>query len=89
MLPNGLAGVEFHHEHRALYKSLPEHHDHLYKCIFSDGMLNRIARTEFFLRQSVMSFADRREQLLAEAGRWVKGGTCKIKESTICGKYCH
>jgi hypothetical protein len=60
MLPNGIAGVEFHHEHRVLYKSLPEHHDHLYKCIFSDGRLNRIARTEFFRRQSVMSFADRR-----------------------------
>jgi hypothetical protein len=33
-----------------------------------------------------MSFADRREQLLAEAGRWVKGGTCKIKESAYVGK---
>ena len=64
---NGIAGVEFHHEHRVLYKSLPKHRDH--KCIFSDGRLNRIARTEFFRRQSVMSFADRREQLLAEAGR--------------------
>jgi hypothetical protein len=20
---------------------------------------------------------------------WVKGGTCKIKESTLCGKTCH
>jgi hypothetical protein len=63
MLLNGIAGVEFHH-------------DHLCKCIFSDGRLNRIARTEFFRRQSVMSFVDRREQLLAEAGRRVKGGTC-------------
>jgi hypothetical protein len=51
--------------------------------------LIRIARTEFFRRQSVMSFADRREQLLAETGMWVKGGTCKIKESTLCGKTCH
>jgi hypothetical protein len=79
MLPNGIAGVEFHHGHRVLYKSLPEHHAHLYKCVFSGGRLNKIARTEFFRRQSVMSFADRREQLLAEAGRWVKGGTCKDK----------
>jgi hypothetical protein len=39
-----------------------------------------IAKTEFFRRQSVMSFADRREQLLAEAGRWVKGGMCKVKK---------
>jgi hypothetical protein len=89
MLPNGIAGVEFHHEHRVWYKSLPEYHDHLYKCIFSDGWLNRIARTEFFRRQSVMSFVDRREQLLAEAGRWVKDGTCKIKGSTIGGEACH
>jgi hypothetical protein len=79
MLPNGIAGVEFHHEHRVLYKSLPEHNDHLYKRICSDGRLNRIARTELFRRQSVMSFADRREQLLTEAGRWVNGGMCKIK----------
>jgi hypothetical protein len=28
-----MAGVEFHHEHRVLYKSLPEHHDYLYTCI--------------------------------------------------------
>ncbi|SAM04391.1 hypothetical protein [Absidia glauca] len=89
MLPNGIAGVEFHHEHRVLYKSLPEHNDHQYKCIFSDGRLNRFARTEFFRRQSVMSFADRWEQLLAEAGRLVKGGACKIKESTICWEACH
>jgi hypothetical protein len=27
-----------------------------------------------------MPFVDRREQLLAEAGRWFKGGTCKIKK---------
>jgi hypothetical protein len=80
MLPNGISGVEFHHEHRVLYKSLPEHHDHPYKCIFSDGRLTRIAKIEFFRRRSVMSFAGRREQLLAEAGRWVKGGTCKIKK---------
>jgi hypothetical protein len=40
-----------------------------------------MVRTDFFRRQSVMSFADRREQLLPEAGRWIKGGTCKIKES--------
>jgi hypothetical protein len=66
MLPTEIAGVEIHHEHRVLYKSLPKHHDHLYKFIFSDGKLNRIARTEFFRRQSVMSFADRQEQLLAE-----------------------
>jgi hypothetical protein len=79
MLPNGIAGVEFHHEHRVLYKSLPEHHDYLYKWIFSDGRLNRIVRPEFFCRQSVMSFVDRWEQLLAEAGRWDKGSTCKIK----------
>jgi hypothetical protein len=72
MLPNGIAGEEFHHERRVLYKSLPEHHDHLYKCIFSDGKLNRIARTEIFRRQSVVSFADRREQLLAEAGSFCK-----------------
>jgi hypothetical protein len=89
MLPNGIAGVEIHHEHRVLYKSLPEHRDYLYKCIFSDGSLNRMARTEFFRRQSVMSFVDRREQVLAEAGRWVKGGTCKIKELSICGEACH
>jgi hypothetical protein len=97
MLPNGIAGVEIHHEHRVLYKSLPEHHDLLYKCIFSkgrlcifsEGRLNRIVRTEFFCRQSVMSFVDRREQLLAEAGKWVKGGACNIKESTICGEACH
>jgi hypothetical protein len=89
MLPSGIAGMEFHHEHRVLYKSLPEYHDHLCKCIFSDGRLSRIARTEFFRRQSVMSFADRREQFLAEAGRWVNGGTCKIKESTICEEACH
>jgi hypothetical protein len=69
MLANEREGVESHHEHRVLYKSLPEDHDHLYKCIFTDGMLNRIARIEFFRRQSVMSFVDRREQLLEEAGR--------------------
>jgi hypothetical protein len=45
MLPNGIAGVEFHHEHRVLYKSLPKHHDHIYKCISSDDRLNRIAGT--------------------------------------------
>jgi hypothetical protein len=89
MLPDGMAGAEFHHEHRVLYKSFPEHHDHLYKRIFSNGRLNRIARIEFFRRQPVMSFADRREQLLAEAGWWVKGGTCKFKESTKCGEPCH
>jgi hypothetical protein len=89
MLPNGMAGVEFHHEHRVFDKSLPEHHDHLYKCIFSEGRLNRIARTEFFRRQVVMSFVDRREQLLAEDGRCVKGGTCKIKGSTIGVEACH
>jgi hypothetical protein len=27
-----------------------------------------------------MSFADRQEQILAEAGRWIKGGMCNIKE---------
>jgi hypothetical protein len=63
---NRIAGVEFHHEHRVLCKSLPKHHDHLYKCISSDGRLNRISRTEFFRRQSVMSFADRQERLLAD-----------------------
>jgi hypothetical protein len=89
MLPKGIAGVEINHEHRVLYRSLPEHHDHLYKCILSDGRLKRIARSEFFRCQSVMSFADRQEQLLAEAGRWVEGGTCNIEESTICGKTCH
>jgi hypothetical protein len=62
-LPNGVTGVEFHHEHRILYKSFPEHHDHLYKCIGSDGRLNRIVvSTEFFCRQSVMPFVDCREQ---------------------------
>jgi hypothetical protein len=91
MLPIGMAGVEFHHEHRVLYKSLPEHHDHLYKLNGSGGRLNRIVvvRTELFCRQSVMPFVDRREQLLAEAGKWVKGGTCKIKESTIGGNAYH
>jgi hypothetical protein len=54
-------------------------------------MLNRIAvvRTEFFCRQSVMPSVDSREQLLLEAGRWVKGGKCKIKESTIDREACH
>jgi hypothetical protein len=91
MLPNGRAGVEFHREHRVLYKSLPEHHDYLYKYIFSDGRLNKVVvvMTESFCCQSIMSFVDRREQLLAEADRWVKGGTRKIKGSTICGKACH
>jgi hypothetical protein len=28
-----------------------------------------------------MSFVDRREQLLAEAGTWVKCDTCKIKKN--------
>jgi hypothetical protein len=32
----------------------------------SEGSLNRIARTEFFRRQSVKSFVDRREQLFAK-----------------------
>jgi hypothetical protein len=36
-----------------------------------------------------MLFVDRREQLLAEAGRWVKGGTCKIKGLTIGVEVCH
>jgi hypothetical protein len=68
MLPNGVVGAEFHNEHRVLYKSLTEHHDHLYKYIGSDGRLNRIVfvRVELFCRQSVMSFVYRREQLLAE-----------------------
>jgi hypothetical protein len=89
MLPNGLAGVEFHHEHRVLYKNLPVHQDHLYRCIDS-GRLNRVVavRAEFYRRQSVMSFIDRRE-LLAQADRWVKGGTSKVKESVIGGKACH
>jgi hypothetical protein len=71
MLTNGMAGAEFHHEHRVLYKNLPEHHDHLYKCIGSDSRLNRIVivRAESFCRHSVMPFVDRREQSLAEAGR--------------------
>jgi hypothetical protein len=51
--------------------------------------LDKIARTEFFRRQSVIPFADRQEQLHSEAGRWVKGGTCDIKESVICGEACH
>jgi hypothetical protein len=41
-------------------------------------------RTEFFCRQSVMPFFDRRDS--AEGGRRVQGGKCKIKESTIGGK---
>jgi hypothetical protein len=54
-------------------------------------MLNRIVvvRTEFFCRQSVMPSVDSREQLLLEAGRWVKGGKCKKKESTIDREACH
>jgi hypothetical protein len=80
MLPNGMAGAEFHHEHQFLYKNLPEHHDRLYKCIGNDGRLNRFVavRAEFFRRRSAMLFDDRGE-LLAEAGRWVKGGTSKVK----------
>jgi hypothetical protein len=42
MLPNGMAGVEFHHENRVLYKSLSDHHDYLYKCIGNNGRLDRI-----------------------------------------------
>jgi hypothetical protein len=91
MLPNGMAGVVSHHECRVWYKNLPDHRDHLYKCIDSVGRLNRIfvVRAEFFRRQSVMAFVDRREQLLPEAGRRVKGSTCKIKESIIGGEACH
>jgi hypothetical protein len=87
MLPNGIAGVGFHHGHRVLYKSLSEHYDYLYKNIGSGGTLNRIVvvRIEFFCRQSVMPFVDRRE-LFAEAGRWIKSGTCKLKGSIIGGK---
>jgi hypothetical protein len=36
-----------------------------------------------------MPLVDRREKLLAEAGRWLKGSTSKIKESTIGGEACH
>jgi hypothetical protein len=90
MLPNGTAGVKFHHEHRVLNKGLPEHHDHLYKCIGSGGRLNRIVvvRSELFCRQSVMPFVDRQE-LLTKADRWVKGGTSKVKGPTIGGRDCH
>jgi hypothetical protein len=54
-------------------------------------MLNRIVVvwTEFFYHQSVMPFVDRREQLFAEAGRWVKGDTSKVKGSTIGKEACH
>jgi hypothetical protein len=48
-----------------------------------------VVRIDLICRQSFMSFVDRLEQLLAEAGRWVKVGTSKIKESTIDGKACH
>jgi hypothetical protein len=90
MLPKGMAGAEFHHKHRALYKSLPDHHDRLYEYIGSGGRLNRIVvvRTELFCRQSVMPLIDRWE-LLVEAGRWVKGGRGEIKGSSIGGKACH
>jgi hypothetical protein len=33
-----------------------------------------------------MSFVDCREQLSAEAGRWVKEDMCKIRGSIIMGK---
>jgi hypothetical protein len=36
-----------------------------------------------------MSFVDRREQLLAEASRWVKDRTFKVKESTVGEEICH
>jgi hypothetical protein len=80
-----MAGVELNHEHRVLYKSLPEHHDYLYKFIGSGGRLNWIVvvRFEFFCWQAVMPFVDRRKQLLEEAGWWVKGGTGKVNGSTI------
>jgi hypothetical protein len=42
MFPNGMVGLEYHHEYRVLYKSLTEHHDHLCKCIGSGGRLDRI-----------------------------------------------
>jgi hypothetical protein len=50
--------------------------------------LNRITVSSFpektdCCRQAVMPFVDRRVQLLTEAGRWVKGGTGKVKGSTI------
>jgi hypothetical protein len=81
MLSDGMAGAEFHHEHRVWYKNLPEHHDHLYKCIGSDGRLIRIVivRAEFFCCQSVMPIVGCWEKLLAEAGRWVKGSTGEVK----------
>jgi hypothetical protein len=82
MLANGMAGAEFQREHRVLYKSLSEQHDYLYKGIGSDVRLNMIVvvRVDFFCRQSVVPFVDRREQLFAETGSWVKGGTCEIKD---------
>jgi hypothetical protein len=91
MLPNGMAGVEFHHEHRAVYKNLLEHDDYLYRYISSDDRLNRIVVVwaDFFYRQSVMPFVDRREQLFADSGRWVKGDTSKVKGSTIGKKASH
>jgi hypothetical protein len=46
MLPNGMSGVEFHHELRVLYKDLPEHHDtctnSLAKAV---GVMNSLAIT--------------------------------------------
>jgi hypothetical protein len=36
-----------------------------------------------------MPYLDRRKQLLAEAGRWVKGGVGKVKGSNIGEEVCH
>jgi hypothetical protein len=48
-----------------------------------------VVKAEFFCHELVMSFLDRPEQPLAEADRWVKGCTCKIKGSAIGGETCH
>jgi hypothetical protein len=54
MLPNGMAGAEFHHKHRVLYKSLSVHYDHLYKCIGSDGAPQQCKDYGIYYEQLVM-----------------------------------
>ncbi|SAM00731.1 hypothetical protein [Absidia glauca] len=54
-----------------------------YTSVFSDGSLDRITITESFRRQSVMSSADRREQLLTEAGRGVDGDQFQLPSSQV------